>query len=132
MELEYIYYFVLSQFLLLPVLLVIMIRYLQKKSGMSRQLEVETGSLLNESGWGDAKINGVHLKNCVKVGFYENGTMIRILPIFCFGKLWLPKSELIIGEIEESGFLRHATRKLNSNNDEVILLGKLASSDLVI
>ncbi len=130
MVIEYFYVFVLFQFLLIPVLIAWFIRHLQKKSRMSRHINVETGMLQKESGWGDAKINGVHLKNCVKVESYENGYLVRVLPIFFFGKLWLPKPEVIFGELIEKKFPFQSSRELVSNNDKVILLGKLAKNEL--
>lgn len=95
-------------------------------AGMSRKLNVETGMLLRESAWGSGYVNGVRARNCLRVAEYEKGWIVRIAWIFGNGKLWLPKSRVIISEPQSGGVFSQEYRTIVCGDDEVRLSGSLA------
>ena len=60
-----------------------------------------TGTKLDESGWGSAMIGRVRCNNCLKLVWFENGVMLRMMPLFGRGSLWLPGNQIEFGELEE-------------------------------
>src|SRR4051812_999306 len=71
-------------------LLVVTILRLAAK--MTRTIDVDTGPMIRESGWGSGKLNWVNANNCLKLAEHENGWMLRTMWVLGGGKLWLPKN----------------------------------------
>lgn len=92
--------------------------------------EIDKGKLLFECKWGEAKFNGMHLRNCVHLANYEKGILISMMPINYFGELWLPRKELVVGSLQERKRLVPESRLIKTNEHEVVLLGRLAKSSI--
>ena len=71
-----------------------------------------TGNKLSQSSWGSALVNGVGCNNCLKIVWFENGILLRMMPIFGRGSLWLPGDQIEFGELEETQFLWIRSKKL--------------------
>jgi hypothetical protein len=102
-------------------------RVLRHVSGMTPQLEIETGELVRASRWGSASINGVNAQRCVKLEEYREGYVVRMMWIFGGGRLWLPKRGLQVSEERPGRFWMPRSRVLISGMNQVILLDKLTA-----
>ena len=100
--------------------------WMVKRMRMSFTASEGTGGLLNESSWGSATINGTSMSNCVKLVQYENGWMVKMMPVFLGGKLWFPLTTIEIGPMETSKSTRGRYRTLKSGNHQVELIETLA------
>jgi hypothetical protein len=110
---------------LFPIIWFVGIAQMRNKMGMTKELMDHTGSLIRESGWGSANVNGVSLQNCVKVLEYTNGYELRVMGIFGGGKLWLPKNSTSVAAISEQSFFKPQKVTIHSGKNSVFLFGKL-------
>ena len=101
-------------------------RVLRGMCRMTSDLDFMPGPLLRESPWGSARINGVNASNCIKLAEYDDGWLLRIMPIFGRGKLWLPKQTIQIGNLDPGGFLAPKHRTIISGDHQIRLMGRLA------
>jgi hypothetical protein len=100
-------------------------RLLSKASGMVKNLEADTGTLLRESSWGPGNVNGIG--GCLRVAEYEKGLVVRRLNFFAGGGiLWLPKDTLRIGEVIRGGFFSRKYCIVRCGKNHLRFLGKLA------
>jgi hypothetical protein len=93
-------------------------------AGLRRQVQADTGPVLRESRWGDAKVNGVGFENCVRVVECANGWLVQVRLIG--GRLWMPRSQTRFGELEGVGRLTAPYRTVEAGTDRVKLEGELA------
>jgi hypothetical protein len=99
---------------------------LRKVMGVTWSLDVDPGPPLRKSWWGDAGVNSVSCRGMAQVVEYEQGWLIRVLPTFVFGVLWMPKKETEVGPLEPGGWFIASRRRLDYRSDTVILCGHLA------
>jgi hypothetical protein len=99
---------------------------LRKFMGVTWSLDVDPGPPLRRSWWGDAGVNSVSCRGMAQVVEYQTGWLIRVLPTFVFGVLWLPKDKTETGPYEPGGWFVAARRRLDCGSDTVILCGHLA------
>jgi hypothetical protein len=93
-------------------------------AGLRGQVPPDTGAVLRKSGWGDAKINGVGFQECVRVVECANGWLVQVRLIG--GRLWMPRAQTRVGELEGVGRLTAPYRTLEAGADCVKLEGQLA------
>jgi hypothetical protein len=94
--------------------------------GVSWTFEGDPGQPLRKSWWGDAGVNSVSCRGIAQVVEYRDGWLIRVLPTFIFGVLWLPKDKTEIGPLQPGGWFFPPRRILDCGSDSVVLLGHLA------
>ena len=104
---------------------VVVTNLLRNVAGMTRALDVP-GEPLRSSRWGSAVINGVNAKGCAKIDEYADGYVIRMMPLFGGGQLWLPKSGLRVSEERRRRIIVPRSRVLISELNQVILFDRLA------
>jgi hypothetical protein len=92
-------------------------------AGLRLRLRVDTGPVLRKSRWGDADVNGVGFQNCVRVVECTNGWLLQVRLIG--GRLWLPRAQTRIEELEHVGQFG-PYRRLQTSTDHVKLEGELA------
>jgi len=95
-------------------------------SRMAADLPFDPGSVLRESGWGSASINGVRFRNSVRIAEHRDGWVVRVMPLFGGGKLWLPKQHTDVGELTPCRLLMRRSRLVGSGENELRLFGQLA------
>lgn len=100
-------------------------RLLMRMSGMTPQLEIETGEPVRVSRWGSALINGVRVRHCARIEEYREGYVVRTMWVFGGGRLWLPKRELQVSVKYPGNFLMPTSRVLTSGTNQVILYDTL-------
>lgn len=119
--------------LLAPVLFVVVwtlvVGMIRRWSRMIDRLVFDPGPPLRQSGLGSGVVNGVELKNCLKVTEYDEGWLLSTMIIFGGGKLWLERAETEIGALEPPTWLRPKSRVVQFERHQVRLYGPLA--DLV-
>jgi hypothetical protein len=93
-------------------------------AGLRGRVAADTGPVLRKSRWGDATVNGVGFQDCVRVVECANGWLVQVRLIG--GRLWLPRAETRVGELEGAGQLTAAYRILEAGADRVKLEGELA------
>jgi hypothetical protein len=103
-------------------------QYISKKANLVKEITEHTGPQISSSGWGGrASINGMYFKNGVKVIHYEQGYVIKLIPIWGGGKLWIPKKEMsIIEQRTDTLFTFSKTVSIKSGDNAILLYGKLA------
>ena len=72
-------------------------------AGLRGQVPADTGPVLRKSRWGDATVNGVGFQECVRVVECANGWLVQVRLIG--GRLWMPRSQTRVGELEGVGRL---------------------------
>lgn len=107
---------------LFPAVLLI----LRFSAGVSWKLPGATGPVLRKSWIGSGSINEVHCGRSIQIVEYPAGWLVRMLPTFIFGVLWLPKKETTVGPIEPGGWFYPSRRRLEHGTDSVVLCGHLA------
>jgi hypothetical protein len=105
---------------------VVVTRVLRKMSRMVADLPFDPGSVLRESGWGSASINGVRFRNCVRIVEHRDGWVVRVMPLVGGGKLWLPKEHTDVGELAPRRLLMRRSRVVSSGENELRLFSQLA------
>jgi hypothetical protein len=93
-------------------------------TGLRGQVPADTGPVLRKSKWGEAKVNGVGFQDCVRVVECANGWLVQVRLIG--GRLWLPRAQTRVGELEGVGRLTGPYRTLEAGPDRVRLEGELA------
>ncbi len=93
-------------------------------AGLRAQVPADTGPVLRKSRWGDANINGVGFQDCVRVVECANGWLVQVRLIG--GRLWMPRAQTEVGELEGVGRLTAPYRTLAAGADRVKLEGELA------
>jgi hypothetical protein len=93
-------------------------------AGLRGQIAADTGPVLRKSRWGDADVNGVGFQDCVRVVECANGWLVQVRLIG--GRLWLPRVQTRVGELEGVGRLTAPHRMLEAGPDRVKLEGELA------
>jgi hypothetical protein len=93
-------------------------------AGLRGQVPADTGPVLRKSRWGDANVNGVDFENCVRVVECANGWLVQVRLIG--GRLWMPRAQTRVGELEGVGQLTAPYRTLAAGVDRVKLEGELA------
>ncbi|MFG1498201.1 hypothetical protein ABMA57_16325 [Saccharospirillum sp. HFRX-1] len=71
-------------------------KFIPKLTGMTKDLPDGIGVPKDESGWGTAYVNGPKFSGCVKLVVFDNGFVVRAMPIFGGMKLWLPADSIKI------------------------------------
>jgi hypothetical protein len=92
--------------------------------GLRGQVPADTGLVLRKSKWGDANINGVGFQDCVRVVECANGWLVQVRVIG--GRLWMPRAQTRVGELEGIGQFTAPYRTLEAGPDRVKLEGELA------
>ncbi|MCI0742625.1 MAG: hypothetical protein L0Y72_26630 [Gemmataceae bacterium] len=95
-------------------------------SGLQGRLPVDTGPVLRQSRWGEAKVNGMGFQECVRVVECRNGWLIQAHWLLGGGQLWLPRAQTWVGQLEHAGWLSGTSRTLKAGTDRVTLEGELA------
>jgi len=86
------------------------------------------GMLIRETGYGSARINWINFNGCIKILFYQNGMMLKVMPIFGGFEKWIPNG---FCEIEKrSGSWFGKTAMIRGKDFKIALYGKLASEFL--
>ena len=93
---------------------------------MVKELDIDTGKPIAESGWGSANVNGVNARNCIKVLEYANGYVLRMRKLFGNGKLWLPKENVELLNVRNKTFFIPKYKELKCGQNTVKLYGKLS------
>jgi hypothetical protein len=93
-------------------------------AGLRGQVPADTGPVLRKSRWGDANINGVGFQDCVRVVECANGWLVQVRLIG--GRLWMPRAQTRVGQLEGVGQLTAPYRTLTAGADCVKLEGELA------
>ena len=102
-------------------------RHLLEQARMVKDLGFDPGAALRVSDWGSGWVNGVPMQRCVKVQEHVDGWLIRVLPLFGGGKLWLPRQSLTISALSGgNSIFARPTRTLTCDGHEVRLYGGLA------
>lgn len=93
---------------------------------LTRGLRALRGEPLRSSGWGSATINGVNGNGCVKIDEYGDGYLVRLMPIFGGGGLFLPRGSIDPDSASHGrgSFRRSIT--LVSGEHTVVVYGDLA------
>jgi hypothetical protein len=99
---------------------------LKKVSGMGTTFDVASRQLLRQSSWGSAVINGINARNCLQISEYADGYLLRMPWVFGGGQLWLPKTDLEVGEEKPRQFFFPRRRVLRSGANNVTVYGHLA------
>jgi hypothetical protein len=94
-------------------------------AGLRGRVAADTGPVLRTSRWGDAHINGVGFEECVRVVECASGWLVQVRLIG--GRLWMPRAQTRVGELEQVGQLRAPYRILEAGTDRVKLEGELAA-----
>jgi len=95
--------------------------------GLQRRLDVDTGSVVRTSPWGDADVNGVGLRESVRVVECDNGWLVQLHWLLGSGKMWLPRNQTRVSPKEASGESLEANRVLETGPHRVKLEGELAA-----
>jgi hypothetical protein len=93
-------------------------------AGPRAQIPADTGSVLRKSRWGDATLNRMGFQDCVQVVECANGWLVQVRLVR--GRLWLPRTQTRVGELEGVGQLTAPYRMLEAGPDRVKLEGELA------
>jgi hypothetical protein len=98
----------------------------RKLAGMSTGLSRNLGDPLRSSSWGSASINAAGFRGCIRVQEYTTGFILRTMWLLGNGEVWLPRSDLYMGDTEPGGWLRSRSRSLSCGGYEIKLYGRLA------
>ena len=109
--------------IIFPIFFIIMwfvtMKFLKAKMGLVNSIEEEKGRSVSESSWGSGRINGISLKNCLKILEYENGFILKIMPLFGGGMLWIPKESFKIVIRKEKSWLAPESTEITSGNHKL-------------
>ncbi|MCJ8314082.1 MAG: hypothetical protein HRU38_17975 [Saccharospirillaceae bacterium] len=122
--------FFMILFLVIPLILfpfgwVLVLKRLQKKAKMLKVLDIELGESIAVSKWGSAVINGVSFQNSIQISEFELGYIFETKKIFGQTKIWLPKLDLNLGEIQPKKYVKPKSRKVSSGQHEVVVISGL-------
>ena len=95
--------------------------------GLRYSIDSQFGGKIRCSNLGYAIINGDSISG-VRVEEYQNGWLLRLSWILGGGMLWLPRSNIMIGELEQGRFFFSPSRKIISGANMIILRGKLTDT----
>jgi hypothetical protein len=93
-------------------------------AGLRGNVPADTGPVLRKSRWGDADVNGVGFQDCVRVVECANGWLVQVRLIG--GRLWMPRAQTRVGELQGVGRQTAPYRILEAGSDCVKLEGDLA------
>ncbi len=122
---EYAPYFFIVFILLFGIMWLGITTLLRSMASMSKLIEFDPGPPNNKTGWGSGNVNGVSMRNCLRVVSHNEGFVIETQKIFGGGKLWIPKEGMVIGEVAKKTFFKPKKIDITSENNRVSLHGKL-------
>ena len=108
----------------IPVMWYAVIKILLRKAGMADPVTAAMGVFIREPGWGSAVVNGVTMNTCVKLAEYDKNWLLRTMPLFGGGKLWLPR-EWVELEPHKGGWFRPNWCEAKCEGNRVALWGRL-------
>jgi hypothetical protein len=128
---EYAPYFMVVFFILFGIMWFGITNILRNMANMSKLIEVDVGSPTNTTGWGSGNVNGVSMRNCLRVVSHNEGFVIETQRIFGGGKLWLSKEKMVLGAITKKTFFKPKKIEITSENNQVSLHGKLVDAIII-
>ena len=107
---------------------VVICRGLMARMGMSRDVRLTLEPAETDSGWGSANVNGVGCGRWIRLTAYQGGWLLRMMPLFGGGKLWLPRDRAMIHPCEVAGPFHRRQRMLRRGTTVVVPYGRLADA----
>lgn len=101
---------------------------LRNIANMTKHIEFDLGSPINTTKWGSGNVNGVTMRNCLRIVSHNEGFVLETNIFFGGGKLWLPKEKMMLGEITKKTFFKPRKVEIISANNQVSLHGELVDA----
>jgi hypothetical protein len=128
---EYVPYFMVVFFILFGIMWFSITSVLRNMANMSKLIEVDVGPPTNTTKWGSGSVNGVSMRNCIRVVSHNKGFVLETQKIFGGGKLWLPKEKIVLGEITKKSFLKPKKLEIISEKNRISLYGELVDAIII-
>jgi hypothetical protein len=128
---EYAPYFMVVFFILFGIMWFGITSVLRNMASMSKFIDVDVGSPTNTTKWGSGDVNGVSMRNCIRVVSHNKGFVLETQKIFGGGRLWLPKEKIVLGEVTKKSFFKPKKLEIISENNRISLHGELADAIII-
>lgn len=128
---EYAPYFMVVFFIIFGIMWFGITSALRNMANMSKLIYVDVGSPTSTTKWGSGNVNGVSMRNCIRVVSHNKGFVLETQKIFGSGKLWLPKEEIVLGKITKKSFFKPKKLEIISENNRISLHGELIDAIII-
>lgn len=118
-------YLMIVFFMLFGIMWFFVTNALRNMAGMSKDVDINVEAPIDTSEWGSGIVNGVSMKNALRVVCYSEGFLLETRKFLGGGKLWLPKSEIVINDITDKTMFKPKQLDVFSGKDRVSLYGAL-------
>ena len=100
---------------------------INRMAKLTRGLRAQRGEPMRSSSWGSASINGVNANGCAKIDEYNEGYLLRLMPIFGGGGIWFPKGSVQPGSALPGRAIAPGSLTMKSGEDIAVVYGHLAA-----